>query len=261
MSDFDTGDREPLDAQLERDLAALADGSIDPDHRSELERRVKASPRLQALLDEQRRAIALSRRDDRAPQRLRRRIEAERARRGGRRIRLRIGAAAAGLAALALALVLALPGGNGSEPSIADAAALSARGATAPAPPRYDDSRALLDLEVEGVPYPNWEHRFGWRAVGARADSVGNRHAKTVFYARNGRRIGYTIVSGPALPVPSEALRLVRDGTDLQSDRLGNRVVVTWTREGHTCVLAGAGVAPSQLVELGAWKAGGAVPY
>src|SRR5438067_1747863 len=145
MSDFETGDREPLDAQLERDLAALADGSIDPERRSELERRLTASPRLQALLDEQMRAIALSRR--------------------------------------------------------------------------------------------------------------GNRHAKTVFYARNGRRIGYTIVSGPALPVPSKALRLVRDGTDLQSDRLGDRVVVTWTREGHTCVLAGAGVAPSQLVELGAWKA------
>ena len=58
---------EPLDEQAERDLAALADGSLDSARREQVEARVAGSPRLQALLAEQRSALAAIARDDRAP--------------------------------------------------------------------------------------------------------------------------------------------------------------------------------------------------
>jgi hypothetical protein len=247
-----------LDEQLERELAALADGSLAPERRAALELRVAGSPVLQALLAEQRRAVAVSQRTDRAPERLRHELErrAERSRpHHGRRAVIAVAAAAA------LALAFFIPRAGDNDPSVAEAAALSGRAVQTPAPAPYNHSPTLLDLEVEGVPYPNWERRFGWRAVGSRADRVGDRSTKTLFYAKAGRRIGYTIVSGPALPPARGALRLVRHGTELQRATLDDRVVVTWKRQGHTCVLAGADVDLSQLVELGAWKAGGAVPY
>jgi anti-sigma factor RsiW len=44
------------------ELAALADGSLPPERRAELEAKVAASPELTELLAEQRRAIELTRR-------------------------------------------------------------------------------------------------------------------------------------------------------------------------------------------------------
>ena len=75
----------PADEKRRRDrevaeIAALADGSLPAARRAALERRVAASPRLQALLREQQAALAAVRaRDERAPQRLRESIAAGRA--------------------------------------------------------------------------------------------------------------------------------------------------------------------------------------
>jgi anti-sigma factor RsiW len=50
--------RQPHDRPSERDLAALADGSLAPGaRRARVERAVAASPELQALVRDQRRAI------------------------------------------------------------------------------------------------------------------------------------------------------------------------------------------------------------
>jgi anti-sigma factor RsiW len=60
------------------ELAALADGSLDPERRAELEALVASSPELAALLEEQRRALALTRdaeRETGAPDGLRARID------------------------------------------------------------------------------------------------------------------------------------------------------------------------------------------
>jgi hypothetical protein len=37
--------------------------------------------------------------------------------------------------------------------------------------------------------------------------------------------------------------------------------VVTWRRQGHTCVLSGTGVDRDTLLELAAWKGQGAVSF
>ena len=84
-------------------------------------------------------------------------------------------------------------------------------------------------------------------------DEVDGRRAVTVFYEKEGRRIGYTILSGEALDVPGGARPAVREQLRLHSLRDDGRVVVTWRRDGHTCVLSGAGVERDVLLDLAAW--------
>jgi anti-sigma factor RsiW len=99
-------------------LAALADGSLPPDRRAELEAQVAASPELSARLAEQQRAVMLTRSASanvEAPARLRVRIDTQRrARRApvSRRLVL-VGAAAA--AVLVVAVGLAVFGSSSSS--------------------------------------------------------------------------------------------------------------------------------------------------
>lgn len=89
------------------ELAALADGSLEPERRAALEARVAASPELADGLAEQERALALARMATEgveAPPGLRARVEAQRRPREGwapRRLVL-IGASAAAVAAVAV---------------------------------------------------------------------------------------------------------------------------------------------------------------
>src|SRR3989442_1731860 len=70
----DLPNRSPSEQEL-RELAALADGSLRPERRPAVEARVAASPRLQAMLAEQRQAVsAIRARDETAPPSLRARI-------------------------------------------------------------------------------------------------------------------------------------------------------------------------------------------
>jgi hypothetical protein len=112
-----------------------------------------------------------------------------------------------------------------------------------------------------GLSFPYWEDRFGWTAVGFRRDRLDGRTLSTVLYVRGARRLTYTIVSGPALRGVTGARATVRAGTRLETIPLGGRMVVTWLRRGHTCMLSGAGVSAAELVALGSWRGGGAIPY
>lgn len=167
----------------------------------------------------------------------------------------------AAAAVLVVALAVVLPGPGTGAPTVAQAARLATRAPERPAPGSYPKHRALLDLEVDEVPYPNWDVGLGWRAVGSRDDRIEGRGAQTLFYERGGRRLAYTIVSGASLASPAGARRWVRDETELRSFRLEGRTVVTWERRHHTCVLSGSGVSREALLRLGAWKHGGAIPY
>lgn len=254
----ETPDDEPVE------LAALADGSISPERRAALEAEVAASPEVAAHLAEQESALAYIDRataTTAAPARLRGRIEAERrSRRRSARPRLVLGTGLVAATATAVALLLVLPGGAGG-PSIAAAAALSTRPPTAPAPPPRPGQPKLLARAVGGVPFPNWLKKFGWRASGVRADTLGGRETATVFYRKQGHRIGYTIVDGSPLQVPSGAARARREGTELRTFRTDGRLVVTWLRGGKTCVLSGRGVPRAVLLKLAAWKGKGGVPF
>jgi hypothetical protein len=248
------------------DLAALADGSLAPERRAEVEARVESDPELAALVEEQRSAVDLVRTaaaDARAPLSLRERVEADRQRlapRARRRRRGLMGGLAAALAVAALALVLALPGGTPGAPNVVQAAGLTALPPTTAAPERSAGSK-LLDTAVDGVAYPYWGDSFAWETTGARRDRLHGRDTATVFYGKNGKRIGYTIVSGPALKTPASARTTVLGGVTLRSFTHDGRTVVTWLRSGHTCVLAGTNVPLPVLLRLAAWKGKGGVPF
>ncbi|HEY3192755.1 MAG TPA: hypothetical protein VGJ61_08235 [Solirubrobacterales bacterium] len=252
-----------LDERTRRQLASLADGSLQGHERAELEARLAASPTLRAALERQRAgSAALRGLQLGAPHSLRARVEAARAaprRRTRRRPRLIAGTLAGAAAAAALVTVLLLPSGAGG-PTVVEAARLSERPATgsvavAPSNPK------LLAADVEGVPYPNWSEEFGWRQAGIRSDRLGDRDASTVFYERGGRRIAYTIVSGDGIHAPGGARTTVRNGVNLHSLDEGGRRIVTWWRDGRTCVLSSTGVGDRELLRLASWKGDGAVPF
>jgi hypothetical protein len=203
-------------------------------------------------------AISAAAQTVRAPHALRTRIESQRAP-AARRPPLRrplLGFAGAGVAAIVVALVLAL--GGSSAPTVAQAADASLRPAADGAPVEDAHHRALLKAGVDGVRFPQWEYALHWYPSGTRHDEIGgDRPATTVFYdGARGVRIGYTIVSGPALDVPKGARTVRRGGVAYSVLRHGGATVVTWRRSGHTCVLAGRGVPAERMVSLAAWDGG-----
>ena len=170
-----------------------------------------------------------------------------------------VATATVAVAAAVLAIVI-LPGGG--DPSVTDAAALAELPAAEPAPAATPDQPTLLAASFEGLSYPNWEREFGWRAVGQRSEELDGRDAHTVYYENaDGARIGYTIVAGDALDEPSGATPSTVDGVELAAFEANGANGVTWLRDGHSCVLAGEGVARSTLLELAAWKGDGAVTF
>lgn len=202
-----------------------------------------------------------------APESLHRRVQAmagEAAARGekrGARLsagRLRLGVAAvaaAGIAAAALAV--SLPGGGSSGLTVQTAAALALKQATMPAPAENRAVRSQLELSVEGVAFPYWSERFGWRSTGERTDNIGGRSVTTVFYSGpRGHRIGYAIAAGRA-PRLGGSLRW-HAGVPYRVFSQNGATAVAWPRNGHLCVMAGRGVSPKMLLRLAGWSQPGA---
>jgi anti-sigma factor RsiW len=252
------------DEQL-ADLARLADGTLPPERRAEVEARVAATPELSRAFQTQ--AVALdalqgANRDIGAPARLRAQLDRGRNRRRRRRPLARTwrGALAAGMAAV-LALALVLPAILSESLSVAEASAFAEKPPTQGAPAGVPGTPQLLRAKVDDVPFPNYAKKFGWTAAGRREDHSSGRDAKTVYYRKDGKSIGYTIVSGHALSQPSNA-RLTRlGGVDYRIFRHDDRTVVTWERDGHTCVLSAKGVPAAGLVALANWRGKGAIPF
>jgi anti-sigma factor RsiW len=230
-----------------RDISALADGTLDPARREQVTARIAGSPELSALYERERSVVALlheARARDRAPAALRERIDRAaaahaRGRRRGRREPAPINRLLGGLVATAVvvvALVLLLPAGTPGAPSVSQAAALATLPSTTQ--PRVDSyDRANLLTNVQGLQFPNWGSQEGWKPVGERQDRLDGRAVVTVFYAKRGMRIAYTIVDMPALKTPSGGR--LSDG--YLSLALDGRNVVTWRNDNHTCVLSAAG--------------------
>jgi anti-sigma factor RsiW len=240
------------------DLSALADGTLDAARRAEVKARIAASPELTALYERERTVVALlheTRSRDRAPAALRERIDRDASQRATARraawglspVNRLLGGLVA-TAAVVVALVLILPAGTPGSPSVSQAAALGTRAATAPGPGVDPDQPTKLGTNVENLYFPNWAAKNGYQAVGERSDRINGRPATTVFYARHGVTVAYTIVGAPALKVPNGTwsghfLSLVLDG----------RQVVTWHDDNHTCVLSAAPSVPGKaLVKLAA---------
>jgi hypothetical protein len=276
-----------IEPDLAADLAALADGSLDPARRAEVAERMAQSPDLTAALAEQQQAIALLSRaaEVRAPEPLRERVQelANRSRIPARRRAdrppaassspggerpphrrgLRVAAAGGALLAAAAAAIIAVAvsGGSATAPGLPPYLAAAARPATMAPPTESSAHRNQLAIGVGGVTFPYWEDEFGWRATGARTDLVAGRPLTTVFYANaGGGRIGYSIVAGPP-PRVSGSTAAYRHGVTVWHDGVrywlwgarGTRVVV-WTRSGHGCILSGRGVSAGALLMLASWS-------
>ena len=141
----------------QEELAALADGSLDPERRAELEAQIEASPILADRLAEQERAVALLQGagdEVEAPAGLRARVEAQRSARTVRTPR-RLALGAVALAAVAAAAVAIVVGGSGSHGTRFQAALGStplAPGATGEATLTKTPSGWRIQLEATGLP-------------------------------------------------------------------------------------------------------------
>jgi hypothetical protein len=248
-------------ASIERDLARLADGTLEPANRERVQQRVDGSPELQARLHEQRTAVAAARsvaRLERAPLTLRlehRALTAQRPRRAP--------VLGLGLAGATGAIVWTFVGLGGGQAAltVAQAATIAARPATAVVAEPADDEVTLPRLSAAGLPFPYWEDHFGWHATGTRTDRMDGHALTTVFYRRGAQHIAYTIVAGDRLPPVTDAHIAVRAGTLLTISTTAGRTVVTWLRQGHTCVLSARDVPLDALVKLATWRGQGRIPY
>jgi hypothetical protein len=166
----------------------------------------------------------------------------------------RLGTSGLALAVVLIALVLAF-GGSGSEGlGVRQTATLALSGATMGAPAENPSARAQLAAAVEGIPFPYWREKFGWRSSGSRLDRRDGRSIQTVFYSdAAGRRVGYAIVGGR--PAPSVGRGEVRwlSGTPYHLTTVAGASVVSWVRDGHLCVVSGRGVSPETLLALASW--------
>jgi hypothetical protein len=194
-----------------------------------------------------------------APATLRMRLaETQRAtQRPARRRRRLASFGAVGVAALAaLALVLAgVDGGGPGAPSVDDAVAVALAPATAPAPAVDPSDVQLVRAKVAGITFPNYAYAWPkWKTSGVRSDRLSGRASRTVVYRGPRGAVGYTIVDGEPLAVPEGARHERVGGLDLAILRRDGATVVTWQRDGHTCVLAGRGAGvEEQLVKFATW--------
>jgi hypothetical protein len=157
-------------------------------------------------------------------------------------------------AAIAGAVVAGLTGSGSRGLTVRQASALTLGQPTGTAPPQSKIDRDTLAVAVNGVAFPYWADRFGWRAVGARTDRVAGREVTTVFYSNHrGQTIGYAIASGAKPPRISEGTVFRRGGVHYWLLNVNGAPAVTWLRQGHLCVVSGRGLSGATLLRLASW--------
>ncbi len=248
-------DSQPTDA----DLTRLADGSLPDAQAADLRARVSSSPELRARLREQQHAVALTQATAQivAPASVhaavREQIAARSPRARSRSPRLvwrpRVVAPFAAGALAAAVLVIVLLSGGSRSPTVAGTARLALATPTRSAPSVDPSDADLLSLRVDSIAFPAYESRSNWRATGARTDLVDARRVQTVFYDFAGHRVGYSIVPGAALRVPAGDQNTI-NGVRYVTSSSGSAELVTWRRDGHTCVIAGRRVSAHTLLRL-----------
>ncbi len=172
-----------------------------------------------------------------------------------------VGAAASvavAIVVVAIALVLSGHGhGEPATPSTRQTAAPMLRAATMPAPPQSSANPAKLAAAVDGVKFPYWADRFGWRSTGMRDDRMDGRAVTTVFYSdSHGHRVGYAIVAGTPAPRigGGGGVALWRDGVSYRTLSQNGVAIVTWLRDGHLCMVSGRSVSSATLLQLASWS-------
>jgi hypothetical protein len=153
------------------------------------------------------------------------------------------------LAAIVVAIVVAVAGG-GTAPTVGQTARLALAPATAPAPAQDVSDRTKLTVSEAGIAFPCYLKHEDWTATGVRHDTLNGRAVTTVYYrSPQGTRIGYSIVGGTALGYPRGRSITVGGVRYVVAQAQGTRLV-TWWRDGHTCVIAGRSVSSQTLLGL-----------
>jgi anti-sigma factor RsiW len=247
------------------DLAALADGSLAASRRIRVEQAVSESPDLQAAVAAQRHALSaidqLS--DEPAPTALRARLAlAHHPPR--RRARLRgVGLMAAAITVVVAAVLIGVitAGGGSAHPTVLQASRMAMRSPQASVAAPSGPSQTLPGLSAGGLNYPYLEDRFGYKAVGVRYDRFAGRSVTTVLYSRAARRLAYEIVSGPPLKLGRTSWSMTLHNVRFWVLDTPGATIVTWVRDGHSCVLVGRGLTVPVMLRLASWHEGGRVPY
>lgn len=236
--------RQPkLNNHVDRELASLADRSLQWDQRRGLLVRLQRDPALRGELALQRRAVELiaGARRDPAPSQLHDRVallvdQADRRRRPVFRALLRGAPVLACMTAAILALTLP---GDGTVFTLGDAIALTKAPVLLPAP---------LQSVEQGA-----GSRSGWRPEGMSVERISGRLVTTIFYgSREGKTVGYATIGGPPLNVHGGLLTR-QDGIVYRHLQAAGRDVTTWIQSGHTHVLSG-NVGPSTLLNFATLK-------
>jgi hypothetical protein len=164
-------------------------------------------------------------------------------------------AVAVAIAAIAIALVAGLGHGGSSTLNMRQTAAPMLSAATMPAPPQSSANPAKLAAAVDGVKFPYWADRFGWRSTGMRDDRMDGRTVTTVFYSdSSGHRIGYAIVAGIPAPHVGGGVALWHGGVTYRTLSADGVAIVTWLRDGHLCMVSGRDVSRATLLKLASWS-------
>jgi hypothetical protein len=230
-------------------LVGLADGSLTGRRRARAEERAREIPGAAHLIERQRR-VAHALRGEPLP------VSAPQSVPADVTVGWRPWLAGAAILATVLALLISMMP-HGDPSTVGRAAERAMLPATGP-PPASDG--VLLGAEVDGVRFPDWGSEFGWHETGKRSDVLDGRATETVFYEHMSHRIAYTIVSGPALPIPRDARVVRHDGVEIavyHDPRHGGHDIAVFERNGRTCVLAGHVEEQATLLKLAAWRAGG----
>ena len=161
------------------------------------------------------------------------------------------GIAAAGLAVVAIATQT---GGNDKEPSPGQVYVVARLNPTKAPPASVGGDPPVLDARVGALTFPDWQQKFGWRAIGRREDNLSGRSVTTVFYRNpDGARLGYTVVAGEPIGGHPAGHRISHKGKTYHVAGGRQRTTVTWTQQGHTCVIVAPSAVPqSRLVGLAA---------
>jgi Anti-sigma-K factor rskA len=214
----------------EEELAALADGSLDPERRAELEARIEASPILADRLAEQERAVALLQgagENVEAPAGLRARVEAQRSTRMVRAPRrLALGGVAAAAVAAAAVVAVVVSGGSGS-PGTRLQAALGptplAPGAGGQATLTRTWSGWRIQLDAAGLPRLEGDHFYEAWLRSSKGELV------PIGTFNEGRNV--TLWAGVS-PLTYKVLTVTRERADGNEASSGQKVLVGPVRTG-----------------------------